>query len=283
MRKRLAPYLLILPGGAWLSVFFIVPILAMVSVSLQTGNVETGFSQTLHFQTYADGISRYAPQLIRSIEYGTIATLASLVIAFPMAYWIAFYGGRQKSTYLLLLLLPFFVSFVIRTLSWEFILADDGILFTPLKNLHLLPSNYHVLATPFAVVCGLTYNFFPFMALPLYVALERMDRRLLEAAADLYSSKREVFTKVVLPLAMPGIFAGILLTFIPAAADFVNASILGGPGTTMIGNIIQTQFLNNFNYPMASALGFIVMAVLLVSVFLYARGFGREQIKEFVA
>jgi spermidine/putrescine transport system permease protein len=283
LRKRLAPYLLILPGGAWIALLFVIPILVMVSVSLQTGNVEQGFAQTFHFQTYADGVKLYAPQLIRSIEYGSIATLAALVIAFPMAYWIAFYGGRQKSTYLLLLLLPFFVSFVIRTLSWEFILSDDGILFGPLKSWHVLPQDFHVLATPFAVICGLTYNFFPFMALPLYVALERLDRRLIEAAADLYATRREVFTKVIFPLAMPGVFAGILLTFIPAAADFVNSSILGGPKTTMIGNIIQTQFLNNFNYPMASALGFIVMAVLLLAVFLYARGLGGEQIKEFVA
>lgn len=283
MRKKVAPYLLILPGGGYLVLFFLVPILVMVSVSLQTGNVETGFSQTFHWQTYVDGIKAYSPQLIRSVEYGLIATFASLIIAFPMVYWIAFYGGRQKSTFLLLLLLPFFVSFVIRTLSWEFILADDGILFGPLKDLGVFPRDYHVLATPFAVICGLTYNFFPFMALPLYVALERLDRRLVEAAADLYASKREVFTKVILPLAMPGIFAGFLLTFIPAAADFVNSSVLGGPGTTMIGNIIQTQFLSNFNYPMASALGFIVMTVLLVGIFIYVRTVGGEQVKEFVA
>jgi spermidine/putrescine transport system permease protein len=283
LRKKVAPYLLILPGGGYLVLFFLVPILVMVSVSLQTGNVETGFSQTFHWQTYVDGIKAYSPQLIRSVEYGLIATFASLIIAFPMVYWIAFYGGRQKSTFLLLLLLPFFVSFVIRTLSWEFILADDGILFGPLKDLGVFPRDYHVLATPFAVICGLTYNFFPFMALPLYVALERLDRRLVEAAADLYASKREVFTKVILPLAMPGIFAGFLLTFIPAAADFVNSSVLGGPGTTMIGNIIQTQFLSNFNYPMASALGFIVMTVLLVGIFIYVRTVGGEQVKEFVA
>jgi spermidine/putrescine transport system permease protein len=283
LRKKVAPYLLILPGGGYLVLFFLVPILVMVSVSFQTGNVETGFTQTFHWQTYIDGFKAYSPQLIRSVEYGLIATFASLILAFPMVYWIAFYGGRQKSTFLLLLLLPFFVSFVIRTLSWEFILADDGILFGPLKDLGVFPRNYHVLATPFAVICGLTYNFFPFMALPLYVALERLDRRLVEAAADLYASKREVFTKVILPLAMPGIFAGFLLTFIPAAADFVNASVLGGPGTTMIGNIIQTQFLSNFNYPMASALGFIVMTVLLIGIFVYVRTVGGEQVKDFVA
>jgi spermidine/putrescine transport system permease protein len=283
MRKKLAPYLLILPGGGYLLLLFVVPLLVMVSMSLQEGNIEQGFTQTFHFQRYADGVDLYSAQLLRSVQYGLIATIASLVIAFPMVYWIAFYGGRQKSTFLLLLLLPFFVSFVIRTLSWEFILADDGILFGPLKDLGLLPNDYHVLATPFAVVCGLTYNFFPFMALPLYVALERLDRKLVEAASDLYASKVEVFTKVILPLAMPGVFAGVLLTFIPAAADFVNASILGGPGTTMIGNIIQTQFLSNFNYPMASALGFIVMAVLLLGIFLYVRTVGGEQVKEFVA
>ncbi|MEA2451480.1 MAG: spermidine/putrescine transport system permease protein [Actinomycetota bacterium] len=281
MRKRLAPYLLIVPGGVWLALFFLVPLLVMLSVSTQTGNIEDGFSQTFHFQNYVDGIKQYAPQLLRSLEYGTIATLAALLIAYPMAYWIAFYGGRNKSTFLLLLLLPFFVSFVVRTLSWEFLLADQGIILGPLKDLGVLPNDFHVLATPFAVICGLTYNFLPFMALPLYVGLERLDRRVVEAAQDLYASKTEVFRKVILPLSMPGVLAGVMLTFIPASADFINASILGGPSTTMIGNIIQTLFLNNFDYPLASALGFVVMAVLLLAMFLYARRVGTDELKEF--
>jgi spermidine/putrescine transport system permease protein len=281
-RKRIAPYLMLLPGGLWLALLFLVPVLVMASISLQTGNLIEGFRQTFHFATYLDGIRLYRVQLVRSIEYGSIATLAALVISYPMAYWIAFHGGKNKSTYLLLILLPFFVSFVIRTLSWQFILSDQGILFGPLKSLHLMPQDYHALATSFAVVCGLTYNFLPFMALPLYVSLERIDRNLVEAAGDLYAGRAQAFWRVIFPLSIPGIFAGILLTFIPAAADPLNAAILGGVGTTMVGNIIQTLFLVNNDFPLASALSFILMAGLLLGVFAYARALGTEQIQEYV-
>ena len=281
-RKRRGYLPLLLPGGLWLAVFFVYPIIVMLSVSLQTGSLDEGFRLTWHFATYADAIADFGKQIIRSLGYGSLATLAALVISYPMAYWIAFYGGRKKTSLLLLLLLPFFVSFVIRTLSWQFLLSDEGIVLGPLKHLHLLPESFHLLATPFAVVCGLTYNFLPFMALPLYVALERIDPRLIEAAQDLYANRRQAFFKVVFRLSIPGIFAGILLTFIPAAADPINAQILGGVKTTMVGNIIQTQFLVNNDFPMASALSFILMGGLLAFVFLYARALGSETIQEYV-
>ena len=281
-RRFLAPYLLLLPGGLWMTVLFLLPIAVMASLSLHTANLIEAFRQTFNFGVYLDGIRLYRVQILRSLEYGGIASLAALLISYPMAYWIAFRGGRNKSTYLFLILLPFFVSFVIRVLSWQFILADQGILFGPLKSVGLLPDNFHVLATSFAVVCGLTYNFLPFMALPLYVSLERIDRRLVEAAGDLYAGRVQTFFRVILPLSIPGMFAGFLLTFIPATADFLNAGILGGVGTTMIGNIIQTQFLVNAAYPMASALSFILMAGLLILVFAYARLLGTEQIGEYI-
>jgi spermidine/putrescine transport system permease protein len=282
LRRALAPYALIFPGGLWLAIFFLIPAVVMISVSLQTGSLDEGFRQTFHFSTYTDGISRYHTQLIRSLEYGLIATVAALLISYPMAYWIAFHGGRRKSSYLLLLLLPFFVSFVIRTISWEFLLSDNGIVLQPLKNAGILPGDFHVLATSFAVVAGLTYNFLPFMALPLYVSLERIDRSLVEAAGDLYASKAQAFWRVIVPLSIPGIFAGVLLTFIPATSDFINSTILGGVGNTMIGNIIQTQFLTNNAYPVASALSFVLMGGLLIGVFLYARLLGTEKIEEYV-
>ena len=223
MRSRLSPYLLILPGGLWLGIFFIVPMAAMLNVSLQTGSLETGFSQTLNVHTYVDMISTYHVQLTRSLLYGLMTTVIAIVLAYPMAYWIAFNGGRHKSTYLFLILLPFFVTFVIRTISWQFLLADDGIVLGNLKDWGMLPGSFHILATPTAVVGGLVYNFLPFMVLPIYVALERIDRVLLEAASDLYATRREVFRRVVLPLSLPGVFAGVILTFVPAAADYVNA------------------------------------------------------------
>lgn len=278
MRSRLTPYWLILPGGLWLVVFFVVPMVAMLNVSLQTGSLETGFQQTFAFHNYVDMISQYHSQLLRSLEYGLATTVITILLAYPMAYWIAFYGGRHKSTYLFLILLPFFVTFVIRTISWQFLLADNGILLGHLKSWGLMSENFHVLATPYAVVGGLVYNFLPFMVLPIYVALERIDRTLLEAAADLFANRRETFLRVVLPLSLPGMFAGVILTFVPAAADYVNAQILGGTGQVMIGNIIETLYLTNSDYPDASALSSILLAALLLGIFVYARALGTRDV-----
>ncbi len=278
LTARLAPYLLALPGWLWLVIFFVVPAFVMLSVSTQTGDIVSGFSQTFHWRNYSDGWSQYHVQFVRSIVYGLIATVLCLVIAYPVAFWIAFRGGAHKSSLLFLLLLPFFVSFVIRTQSWNFNLSDNGMVLSPLKDWGIVGKNFRVLASPVAVVGGLTYNFLPFMVLPIYVALERVDPALLEASADLYATKRAAFVKVVFPLSLPGVFAGVLLTFVPATADYVNAAILGGRNTTMIGNIIQTEFFVNLNYPTASALAFMLMAGLLVGVFAYARALGTEDV-----
>ena len=282
LRRRLSPYLLIGPGGLWLLVFFLIPLFFMASVSLQTGNLFEGFRFTWHFANFSDAITQYHVQFLRSLIYGSIATVATLIVSYPLAYWIAFHGGRHKTTYLLLMLLPFFVSFVIRTLAWQFILSDQGIVLGTLKSWHLLPQNFHVLATSTAVIAGIAYNFLPFMALPVYVALERIDRSVLEAAKDLYASNVKVFTKVTLPLSVPGVFAGVLLTFVPATGDYLNAQILGGTNTTMIGNIIQLKFLQDFDYPTAAALSFILMAALVIGIVIYARVLGTRQIEEYV-
>jgi len=281
--SRLAPYFLVLPGWMWLVLFFVIPTFVMLSVSTQTGDIVSGFKQTFHLRNYIDGWNLYHVQFVRSIVYGLLATLLCLVIAYPVAYWIAFRGGAHKSSLLFLLLLPFFVSFVIRTYSWNFILADNGMVLSPLKSWHLVGQDFHILATSVAVVGGLTYNFLPFMVLPIYVALERVDPALLEASSDLYASKTAAFSKVVLPLSMPGVFAGVLLTFVPAASDYVNSSILGGTRNTMIGNVIQTEYFVNLNYPTASALSFILMAALLVGVFAYARVLGTDDVLDMAA
>jgi spermidine/putrescine transport system permease protein len=279
-RGRLAPYLVGLPGGLWLAVFFVVPLLVMFSLSLQSGNTEQGFQFTWEWSNYAEAWERYSTQFIRSIVYAVIVTALCLVLAYPMAYWIAFYGGARKSTYLFLILLPFFVSFVIRTVSWKFILNDQGFVLGPLKDAGLLPQDFHLLATTTAVLGGLTYNYLPFMVLPLYVALERVDPSLVEAAHDLFASRAAAFRRVVFPLSLPGVFAGVLITFVPVASDFVNSGILGGTQTTMIGNVIQTVYLNSNNYPLASAMSFLLMAALLVGIFVYARVLGTEQVME---
>jgi spermidine/putrescine transport system permease protein len=252
-------------------------------VSLQTGNAIDGFAMTFSFSNYTDALARYSTQLLRSLLYGGLATVAMLLIGYPVAYWIAFKGGNRKSMYLFLLLLPFFVSFVLRTISWNFLLSDNGILLGTLKGWGLLSEDFHVLATTVAVVGGLTYNFLPFMILPIYVALERVDPRVVEAAQDLYATRAGAFRRVVLPLSLPGVFAGVLMTFVPASADPINAQILGGTANTMIGNIIQTEYLTNLDYPTASALSFTLMAVLLVGIFLYARALGTENVLEAAA
>ena len=280
--KRLAPYLLTAPGGLWLLVFFLIPVFAMLSLSLQEGSFVEGYQLTWNFAQFPESISRYDTQLVRSIQYGGIATVLALVVAYPLAYWIAFHGGRRKSTFLLLLLLPFFVTFVIRTLSWQFILSDRGFVIGTLSDWGVLPGGFHVLATSGAVVAGIFYNFLPFMALPLYVSLEKIDRGVVEAARDLYASKVQVFLRVILPLSAPGVFAGVLLTFVPAVGDYINSELLGGVGTTMIGNIIQEQYLENLDYPRAAALSSVLMGAMLIGIFLYARLLGTRQIEEYV-
>jgi spermidine/putrescine transport system permease protein len=277
---KLTPYWLVLPGWLWLVIFFVVPTIVMLSVSTMTGDIDSGFKQTFAWHTYSDAWSAYHTQFVRSLLYGLIATVVCIVIGYPVAYWIAFRGGAHKSSLLFLLLLPFFVSFVIRTQSWNFILSDNGMFVSRLRDWGWVGKDWHVLQTQWAVIGGLVYNFLPFMVLPIYVALERIDLSLLEAASDLYASRVMAFVKVVFPLSIPGVFAGVLLTFVPVSSDYVNATILGGPNTTMIGNVIQTQYFTNLNYPTAAALSFILMAILLVGVFLYARLLGTDDVLE---
>jgi spermidine/putrescine transport system permease protein len=277
-RRQLTPYLLTLPGALWLAAFFLVPMVTMLSVSLQEGSLERGYTFTGHWQTYTEALAKFDTQLLRSIWYGLIVTIVTLVVSYPMAYWIALRGGRLKNLYLLLILLPFFTPFIIRTLSWKFILADEGIFLGALKDWGLLPGDYQVLATSTAVVTGMIYNFLPFMALPLYVSLERLDPRMLDAASDLYSNRRQAFLKVTLPLSLPGVFAGSLLTFIPSVGDFVNATFLGGVNTTMIGNVIQREFLTNNDYPEGAAISFLLMAGILLGVAAYVRALGTEEL-----
>jgi spermidine/putrescine transport system permease protein len=268
------------PGALFLLVFFLIPLGLMLYTSLESGGLLSGgFRFSWAFENYTDVLGQYQVQFVRSIVYSIIVTIAALLLAYPMTYWIAFYAGKWKTSLLLLILVPFFVSFVIRTIQWKFILGDHGPILGPLKDIGLLPQGFRVLATPFAVVAGITYNFLPFTALPLYVALERIDKRLVEAAKDLYSSRWEAFRKVVWPLSLPGVFAAFLLTFVPATGDYVNATLLGGPGTTMIGNIIQEKFLVELDYPEAAALSVILMIVMLVLATVYARILGTEDVQ----
>jgi spermidine/putrescine transport system permease protein len=273
-----APYALQAPANLWQILFFVVPMAAMLVLSLESGNSRDGFVFTWHTQNYVDALTQYTPQYINTFRNALIVTGLCLLVGYPIAYWIAFYGGKRKSTFLFLVLLPFLVSFVIRTLSWSFILADDGIVLSPLKRWGVLPADYHILATTTAVVAGIAYNLLPFAILPLFVSLDRIDKRLVEAAGDLYSSRAQAFRKVVFPLSLPGVFAAVLLTFIPAVGDYVNADVLGGPGSKMIANIIESQFLTFRDYPEASALAFIVMILMLVGAVSYARVLGTEEI-----
>ena len=276
--RWLAPILLLLPGLSWLAFFFLVPLGFLGYQSLQSGSFLNGYSFTWSFRNYTDAVSEYSAQFIRSFLYAGIATVLCLAIAYPLVYWIAFRGGRWKNLFLVIIVAPFFVSYLVRTLAWLNILADQGPVVSVLRTLHILGPDGRLLATGFAVVAGITYNFLPFMALPLYVSLEQIDARLLEAAGDLYASKREAFLRVTLPLSGPGIVAGTLLTFIPAAGDFINAQLLGTPNQKMIGNVIQSQYLEQINYPSAAALSFILMAMILVALGFYAKVVGTEKL-----
>ncbi|MHA5051713.1 ABC transporter permease [Streptomyces sp. SD15] len=285
-RGRLVPYWLLLPGILWLLVFFALPMIYQASTSVQTGSLEEGFKVTWHFQTYWDALVDYWPQFLRSVLYAGSATILCLLLGYPLAYLIAFRAGRWRNVVLILVIAPFFTSFLIRTLAWKTILADGGPVVGALNTLHVLDvtswlgftSGDRVLATPLAVVCGLTYNFLPFMILPLYTSLERIDGRLHEAAGDLYAKPFTTFRKVTFPLSMPGVVSGTLLTFIPASGDYVNADLLGSTDTRMVGNVIQTQFLRVLDYPTAAALSFILMAAILIMVTLYIRKSGTEDL-----
>jgi len=271
------PYLLLAPGILWLAIFFLIPLGFLGYQSLQSGFFPD-FQFTWEFSNFSNGIRDYREQLVRSFAYAGIATIACLVLAYPLVYWIAFRAGPWRNLFLLFIVAPFFVTYLVRTLAWLNILADQGPVVGLLRDLHVLDSDGRLLATTFAVISGITYNFFPFMALPLYVSLEQIDPRLLEAAKDLYASPTKAFLRVTLPLSAPGIVAGTLLTFIPATGDFINAALLGTPNQAMIGNVIQAKFLESLDYPGAASLSFVLMGLILVALLVYAKIVGSERL-----
>jgi spermidine/putrescine transport system permease protein len=273
----LTPYLLLSPALLWLGIFFLVPLGFLGYQSLQSGIYPT-FEFTWEFSNFSEAFSDYRTQLGRSFLYAGLATTAALLLAYPLVYWVAFRAGKWRNFFLLLIVAPFFVSYLIRTLAWLNILADEGPVVGFLQTIHVLGDDGRLLATTFAVVAGITYNFLPFMALPIYVSLEQIEPRLLEAAKDLYATPTQAFLRVTLPLSAPGIVAGTLLTFIPAAGDFINAELLGTPKQTMIGNVIQEKFLTSLDYPTAASLSFILMATILVALLVYAKVVGTEKL-----
>jgi spermidine/putrescine transport system permease protein len=279
-RRKLTPYLLSLPALAYLFVFFVRPLWALLRTSLSTAGGEV-FNPTLEFdwafENYGDAFSTYEEQILRSFGYALTATLLALVLAYPLAYVLAFKAGKWKNVLLGLVILPFFITFIIRTLAWKTIFADDSIV-TSFLDVLGLTTDGRILSTQWAVIGGLTYNFLPFMVLPIYVSIEKIDPRLLEAARDLYASGTRTFRKVLLPLSLPGVFAGSLLTFIPAAGDFVNAQYLGGTNQAMVGTVIQSQFLVVKDYPLAAALSAVLMLIILVAVLVYTRALGTEDL-----
>jgi spermidine/putrescine transport system permease protein len=272
--------LLLLPGVLWLVLFFVIPMIFMLVISLEQGTFDTGYQLTWNFGIYPEVIGQYWELYLRSGIFALATTLITLAVGYPVAYTIAFRGGRLKNALLLIVVLPFFVSFVIRTLNWRMILSDNGMVFGTLKDMGLLAPDFHFLATPASVIFGLTYNFLPFMILPLYVAIEKIDRRLIEAATDLYASRAQAFWRVTFVLSLPGVVAGSLLVFIPAVGDFITAEVIGAgnPEVFMVGNIIQRKFLDSLDYPAAAALGFVLVGVTMVLVTVYTRLVGSERL-----
>lgn len=279
-RPGLLPLLLLAPAIAWLVAFYVYPAIQMLQASLWSGTLETGFTFSwANAATYSAALGRYSDQFLRSILYAAVSTVVCLALAFPLAYTIAYRAGRYRTLLLFIVIAPFFTSFLLRVLAWKTVLADDGFILGPLKSIGFLPEEFRILATPVAVIFGISYNFFPFMVLPIYVSLEKIDRRLVEAAKDLYAGPVRAFQRITLPLALPGVFAGSLLVFIPAMGDFVNAELLGSVQTRLIGNVIQSRFLVNNDYPTAAALSFMLMAGILTAVFIYARVLGTDELE----
>jgi spermidine/putrescine transport system permease protein len=273
-------YLLLLPGLLWLVVFFVVPTIQLVATSLydQGGSLETGYAMTWSFSNYLDVLQQYRGPFTRSLVYAGTSTVLALLLAYPLAYAIAFKAGRFKNLMLVLVIAPFFTSFLVRTLAWKSILSDNGFVVSTLQALHLIGPDGRLLATAVAVVTGLTYNFLPFMVLPLYASLEKIDLRLIEAGKDLYADGFTSFRKITLPLSMPGVVAGTLLTFIPAAGDYINTKLLGTPSQNMIGNVIDNTFLVQLDYPVAASCSVILMLVIVLMVMAYVRRAGTEEL-----
>jgi spermidine/putrescine transport system permease protein len=280
-RGRYLPYLLLAPGMFWLLLFFVTPVLTLLGTSTQqqVPGAEPGITrQTFHVANYVEALGTYSPQFFRSFQYALIATVLALFISYPLAYMLAFKAGRWRNLLLVLVVAPFFCSFILRTIAWRQILADEGPVAGTFKALHLIDPTTSLNIGAFAVIAGITYNFLPFMTLPLYSSLERIDPRLLEAGQDLYGNGVTVLRKVTIPLSMPGVVSGTLLTFIPAAGDYVNATLLGNRDTKMIGNVIESRFFNILDYPTAAALSFVLMATILTLVILYIRRAGTEEL-----
>lgn len=267
-------YLLLLPGLLWLAFFFVIPLATLVQMSLQSGSFASGYEFTFEFSNYSQAIGNYGAWFVRSFFYSGVATLLALVLGYPLAYTIALRAGRFKYLLVTLVIAPFFASFLVRTIAWTSILADTSIVVRVLRAVHILGPQDHLLATPLAVVCGLAYNFLPFMILPIFLSLDRLDVRILDAAADLYASSFSVFRKVTFPLSLPGVVGGTLLVFIPAAGDFINAQLLGNSNSLMVGNVIDSRFLRVLDYPGAASLSVILMILIIVPVSIYVRRMG---------
>ena len=281
MRKIRTPYLLLLPGFAFLFTFFILPIINLAQTSTQTSIAggDTGqYEQTLRFANYLDAFVENKEQFGRSFLFATLATVLALAIAYPLAYAIAFKSGKYKNVLLVLVVAPFFTSFLLRTIAWKQILGEEGFVVPTLRTFGIISESTTLTSTSFAVVMGMTYNFLPFMTLPLFASIDRIDPRTLEASGDLYANGITTFRKVTLPLSMPGVVAGTLLTFIPAAGDYVNAAILGSPNTKMLGNVIESRYFRIVDYPTAAALSFTLMIAILILVTLYIRKAGTEEL-----
>jgi spermidine/putrescine transport system permease protein len=275
---RAIPYLLVLPGVVWLTVLFLIPLFSQVKTSLEQGSILWGISFTWHWQNYLDALTNFDTTFVRSFVYAALATLLTILIGYPLAYFIVFRGGKWKTLLLFPVIVPFLVTYLVRTISMQALLADSGVILGTLKSWHLLPQSSFIIGTPAAVVFALAYNFLPFTVLPIYVSLDRIDVTLLRAAEDLFATPFRVFRKIVLPLSLPGVFAGTLLTFIPSAGDFVNAMMLGAPQKQMIGNVIQDRYLVTLDYPLASATSLILMIILIICVAIYSRMFGTEEL-----
>jgi spermidine/putrescine transport system permease protein len=278
--RKLLPYWLLTPAAVWLTLFFLIPFLSLVATSLYdpSGSVLTGYKVTYHFENFWHVITTYKGDFARSLWWALVATALCLVLGFILAYAIAFKVGRWKNLVLVMVVAPFFTSFLIRTNAWKLILSDHGWVVTTLHSLNILGADNRLLATPFAAIAGLTYNYLPFAILPLYASIEKLDQRLIEAAGDLYANPFKTFLKVTLPLTLPGVVAASLLTFIPAVGDYINAQLLGSTNDRVIGTDIQSLFTTTQDYASAGALSVILLAAILVGTLLYVRKVGTEEL-----
>ena len=271
-RSSKASHLLLAPATFWLAVFLVLPVASLLILSVAQKGPYGTFLWSFTWANFARALdAKYLPVLLRTLGYAGTSTLLCLLLGYPLAYYLSFFAGKKRDLLIILLMIPFWTSCLVAIYSWIIILGREGLLNSLLLRLGIVSTPVAILNTPFSVILGMVYFYVPFMVLPLYGSLEKIPRTYIEASYDLGAGKAATFLKVTVPLSLPGVFAGCILTFIPCMGDFLTADFLGGPRTYLVGNLIQNQFLMAQDWPFGSALTSLLLLSLVSGLYIFQR------------